>query len=97
MNLKTGVTRKQSRPNVPKNENFLPFNTYTCVCVSGDKECSFFGKLGVLCSFCNTRFEVRPSALLPTIMLLLTTFEDCLGLRFKCCRRPAKEAIIRKK
>ena len=38
-NLKTGVSRKQSTTNFPKNEHFLP----------PDKKCSFFGKFGVLC------------------------------------------------
>ena len=43
------VTRKQSTSNFPKNNNFLPPQTHTCVCVSGGKKYSFFGKLGVLC------------------------------------------------
>ena len=33
-NLKTGASRKQSTPNFPKGEHFLP----------PDKKCSFFGK-----------------------------------------------------
>ena len=48
-NLKTVVSRKQSTPNFPKNEHFLPPDTHTYVCVSGGKKCSFFGKFGVLC------------------------------------------------
>ena len=40
-NLKTGVSRKQSSSNFPKNRHFL--------CISGGKKCSFFGKLGVRC------------------------------------------------
>ena len=36
------------------------------VCVSGGKKCSFFIKFGVLCFFCNTDFEIRDFALLPT-------------------------------
>ena len=48
-NLKTGVSRKQSTPNFSKNEHFLPPDTYTYVCVSGGKKCSFFRKFGVLC------------------------------------------------
>ena len=51
-NLKTGVSRKQSTPNFPKNEHFLP--PY--------KKCSFFGKFGVLC-FLQTavlRFAILP-------------------------------------
>ena len=35
MNLKTGFSRKQSTPNLPKNEHFLPPDTQTYVCVSG--------------------------------------------------------------
>ena len=35
MNLKTEVTRKQSKPNFPKNENVLPPDTQMYVCVSG--------------------------------------------------------------
>ena len=43
MNLKTGVSRKESTPIVPKNEH----RAYQGV--SGGKKCSFFGKFGVLC------------------------------------------------
>ena len=49
MNLKTGVSRKQSTPNFPKNEHFLPHDKHTYVCISGGKKCSFFEKFGVLC------------------------------------------------
>ena len=70
-NLKTGASRKQSTPNFPKNEHFLPSDTpeacnfikkETLVCVSGGKKCSFFGKFGVLC-FLETpvfRFALLP-------------------------------------
>ena len=54
-NLKTGVSRKQSTPNFPKNENFLPPDTHTNLRVTGGKKCLFFGKFGVLCfswNFC---------------------------------------------
>ena len=45
-----GVTRKQSKPNFPKKQHFLPPDTQkTYVCVSGAKKCSFFGKFGELC------------------------------------------------
>ena len=44
-----GVTRKQSIPNLLKNEmNIYPV-IRTPVCVSGGKKCSFFGKFGMLC------------------------------------------------
>ena len=36
-------------PNFQKNEHFLPPDTYTYMCVSGGKKCSFFGKFGLLC------------------------------------------------
>ena len=44
-----GITRKQSTPNFPKNEHFLPADAHKCVCVLGGKKCSFFGKFDVLC------------------------------------------------
>ena len=59
----TGVLRKQSTSNFPKNEHFLPSDMYTYVCVSGGKKCSLFGKFGVL-YFLKTRFDIRPFALL---------------------------------
>ena len=63
--LKTGVSRKQSTPKLPKNKHFLPPDTHThvCVsCVSGSKKCLFFGNFGVLC-FLETpvlRFVLLP-------------------------------------
>ena len=48
VNLKTGISRKQSTPNFPKNEHFLLLDMHK-LCVSGGKKCSFFGKFGVLC------------------------------------------------
>ena len=59
-NLNTEI-RKQSLPNFPKNEHFLPPGTHTYVCVSEGKKCSFFG------SFLLLRFEIQPFTLLPTI------------------------------
>ena len=47
--LKTGITKKQSTPNFPKNKQFLPPDTHTYVCVSRGTKCSFFGKFGVFC------------------------------------------------
>ena len=60
-----GVSRKQSKPNFPKNKHFLPPDMHNYVCILGCKKCSFFGKFGVLC-FWNTRFEIRPLTLLST-------------------------------
>ena len=62
---------QQSTPNTPKNEHFLPPNTYAYVCVSGYKKCSFFGKFGMLC-FLETRFDIRSFALLPTSFVIET-------------------------
>ena len=61
-NLKTGVTRKQSMPHVPKNEHFLSPDTPTHVCVFGGKKCSFFGKLDVFCFLATPvlRFDLLP-------------------------------------
>ena len=66
-NLLTGLSRKQSTPNFPRNEHFLPpdTHTYVCVsgrCVSGGKKCSFFEQFGVFC-FIETpvlRFPLLP-------------------------------------
>ena len=79
-----GVSRKQSTPNFPKNEHFLPPDTHTYVCVTGAKKCLFFGKFGVLC-FLKT--PVMRFAFLPyyrrsdsIIFLLLTEIADKTGL-----------------
>ena len=62
-NLKTDVTRKQSMPNFPKNEHFLPSDTHTCVCVSGVRNVYFRKNLCAL--FCwNNFFEICPFTLL---------------------------------
>ena len=45
--------------------SYFLIRTRTYVCVSGGKKYSFFGKFGVLC-FLETRFDIRPFALLPT-------------------------------
>ena len=49
VNLKTGVSRKQSTANFPKNKHFLPPDTHTYECVWGGKKCSFFGKFDMFC------------------------------------------------
>ena len=92
MNLKTGVSRKQSTPNFPKNEHFLPPDTHTYVCVSGGKKCSFFGKFGMLC-FLKTpvlRFALSPYyrrilSLLSILisMHLIFCFQENLSLHHK--------------
>ena len=40
-NIKTEVTRKQSTPNFPLNEHFLPPDTHTYMYVSGGKNVRF--------------------------------------------------------
>ena len=58
VNLKTGVSKKQSMLNFPKNEHFFSPDTH----VSEGKKYSFFGKFGVLC-FLETpvlRFALLP-------------------------------------
>ena len=67
------MTRKQRTPSFPKNEHFLPSNTHTYVCVSGDK-CSFFGKLGVLCFLVTSVLRFAPFVLLPTTKRFLSVF-----------------------
>ena len=57
MNLKTGVSRKQSTTNFPKNEHFLLPDNHTYVCVSEYKKSMFFGKLGVLCFLVTAIFR----------------------------------------
>ena len=69
-NLKTDVSRKQSKPKFPKNKHFLPPDTHTYVCVSGGKKCLFFGNFGVLC-FLET--PVLRFALLPYSRQIIAT------------------------
>ena len=61
-NLKKSVTRKQSTPNFPKNEDFLPPDMHTHLCVSGGKKCLFFGNFGLLCFLATPvlRFALLP-------------------------------------
>ena len=61
MNLKSGVTRKQSTPNFPKNKHFLPTDTHAHACVSEGKNV-FFRKFGVLCFLVTPilRFALLP-------------------------------------
>ena len=59
------VTKKQSMPNFPKNDHFVHPDKRKCV--SGGKKCSFFQKFALLFVFFNTRFEIYPFALIPTI------------------------------
>ena len=68
-------SRKQSTPNFLKNEHLFPPDTHTCVCVSGGKKCSFFGKFGMLC------FRVTPVlrfALFPYYRRIIALFEGDL-------------------
>ena len=62
VNLKKGVSRKQSTPNFRKNKHVWPPDTHTYLCVSGGNKCSFFGKFDVLCLY---KTPVLRFALLP--------------------------------
>ena len=77
VNLKTGISRKQSTPNFPKNDHshFLPPDTRTYVSVSGGKKCSFYGKFGVLCFLETPAFSLF---LLPTNCATKTTFSEII-------------------
>ena len=61
-NLKTGVSRKKSTPNFPKDEHFLPPDTHTYECASG-------GNVRFL-----ENFKIRPFALLPTTSVMTVQF-----------------------
>ena len=82
-NPKTGVAKKQSTPNFPKNEHFLPPDMHTCVCVSGVKKFSVSRKFSVLCFF-------------PTPVLgfaLLPCYWQCIIFQF--CWPPSQEKVQR--
>ena len=49
--------KKQSAPNFPKNENFLPPDTHTYMCVWGGKNCSFSWKIGELCFLVTSSWD----------------------------------------
>ena len=60
--FKTGVIRKQSTPNFPKNERFLYPNTHLRMCVLGGKKCPFFEKFDMHCFLVTAvlRFALLP-------------------------------------
>ena len=62
VNLKTGVTRKQSLPNYSKNEHLLPSDRHTYMFVSEDINVRFFGIFVVLCFLATSvlRFAFLP-------------------------------------
>ena len=64
--LNTEVKRKQSTPNFPKNQHFLPPDTHTHVCLSAGNKYSFFGKFDVLCFLVKPILEIDTFALLQT-------------------------------
>ena len=61
-----GISRKQSTSNFPKNEQFLPLDTYMYLCVSGGKKMFVFRRIRRALFSWNTRSEIGPSALLLT-------------------------------
>ena len=70
--LKTEVTRKQSTPNFPKKEHFLPPDTRA---YEGVRNVCFSENLTCFVSF-YLRFEVRPFTLLPMIRTCKTRFQN---------------------
>ena len=67
-NQRSSVIRQKDEShneNFPKNEHFLPPDKYTRVCVLGVKNVRFSEIWRTLFS-CNTRFEIRTFALMPT-------------------------------
>ena len=73
--------RKQNAPNFPKNKHFSPPDTHTRVRMRG-KEILVFRKIWRALFSCNTRFRIRPFALLPTISSSNTelSFQPCLEI-----------------
>ena len=65
MNLKTGVIRKQSKPNFPKTNISYPA-IHTCTCVYQGVRNVYFSESLVALFLCYLRFEIRLFALLPT-------------------------------
>ena len=71
MNLKTGVSRKRSRPNFPKNQHFLPPDTHTYVrAYQWVRNFGFSENLACFVFLKHPFWDFRPFALLPTIYLL---------------------------
>ena len=62
---KTGVTRKQSPSNFPKNDNFLPLDTHVHVGIKGQEMLAFW-KIWRALFPCNIPFAICPFALLLT-------------------------------
>ena len=65
---KTSVSRKQSRPNFPKNEHLLPLDTQHVRVHIREWEMFVFRKIWRALFSWNTGFEIRPFALLPMIL-----------------------------
>ena len=65
------VLRKQSSPNFPKNEYFLPPDTHTYV----------FRKIWSALFSCFLRFEIFSFPYLPTMHIFLKIVLHCLSLR----------------
>ena len=84
--------RKQSIPNFPKNEHFLPPDMHLYVCISGGKKCSFFGKLDVLWCACYLRFAIHPFALILTYwQLQMFLLLLCFTVQLECNSRMQKQ------
>ena len=101
VNLKSGVTRKQSTPNFSENEHFLPHYTHTFVCVLGSKKCLFLGKFGMLCFLVTPvlRFALLPyyRRIIVIVILLWSLVVGDTKSLFRCAltNRTAKFEISR--
>ena len=62
-----GVQRQFSEKHEKKYVKFSEKRKFRTCAYQGGKKYSFFGKCGVHCFSWNTRFEIHPFALLPTI------------------------------
>ena len=90
VNLKTGVSRKQSMSNFPINEHFLPSDTHTYVFVSGGtfayqgvRDVCFW-KIWCALLFWNTHFDpfFLITNVFPEFCIKTNCFCSCSGSRF---------------
>ena len=62
-----GCYKKTKRAKFSEKRTFLTPDTHTYMCLSGGQEMVVFRKIWRAVFSCNTRFEIRPFPLLPTI------------------------------
>ena len=77
-------SRKQSTPIFPKNKQFLPPGTHTYLCVSGGKNCLFFGNFDMHC-FLKTpvlRFALLPYSRRNMMKISVKARKKSIGKQF---------------